>query len=73
MLPELGVGVGERTLRVTAEHADIWNIPGPPFLSAELIDAGVQQVILALQPPVRPAQWVADEVIEPLRAAVPTG
>ena len=42
-------------------------------LAAELIDAGVQQVILALQPPVRPAQWVADEVIEPLRAAVPTG
>jgi alkanesulfonate monooxygenase SsuD/methylene tetrahydromethanopterin reductase-like flavin-dependent oxidoreductase (luciferase family) len=35
--PILIGGWGDKTLRVVAEHADIWNIPGPPHNSAEYI------------------------------------
>jgi len=30
-------GWGDRTLRLTAEHADIWNIPGPPHRDAAAV------------------------------------
>jgi alkanesulfonate monooxygenase SsuD/methylene tetrahydromethanopterin reductase-like flavin-dependent oxidoreductase (luciferase family) len=36
--PPVLVGAwGERALRVVAEHADIWNIPGPPHNSVEAV------------------------------------
>ena len=36
--PPLLIGAwGDRTLRVVAEHADIWNIPGPPHNSVEAL------------------------------------
>jgi hypothetical protein len=37
--PLLLGGWGDRTLRVIAEHADIWNIPGPPHRTVEMIAA----------------------------------
>jgi hypothetical protein len=41
-------------------------------MAAELIDAGVRHLVLALrQRPYQGVQWVADEVIAPLLAEVP--
>lgn len=35
--PVLVGGTGTRLLRLVAEHADIWNIPGPPHASLEFL------------------------------------
>jgi len=35
--PLLIGGWGDRTLRVVAEHADIWNVPGPPHNPVEFL------------------------------------
>jgi alkanesulfonate monooxygenase SsuD/methylene tetrahydromethanopterin reductase-like flavin-dependent oxidoreductase (luciferase family) len=40
--PILVGGWGDKTLRVAAEHADVWNIPGPPHNGAEYIRERIQ-------------------------------
>ncbi|WP_330461505.1 LLM class flavin-dependent oxidoreductase [Streptomyces sp. NBC_00820] len=37
--PLLLGGWGDRTLRIVAEHADIWNVPGPPHNTTDWIAA----------------------------------
>jgi alkanesulfonate monooxygenase SsuD/methylene tetrahydromethanopterin reductase-like flavin-dependent oxidoreductase (luciferase family) len=117
-VPILIGGWSSGTLRVVAEHADVWNIAGPPHSDIafirqrsaileehcaaigrnpreiawsvlitvsyadpaatratvlELVDAGVTHIVLNIGPPFPDgvARWVADEIIEPVRAAVP--
>ena len=50
-------------LRVAAEHADLWNIPGDDIDAAAA--AGFPHIILGLPAPypAHVAQWVTDELI----------
>jgi hypothetical protein len=49
--------------------------PGAPAatraLLLEMIDAGVTHIVLAAVLGGRPVRWLADEIIEPVLAAVP--
>jgi alkanesulfonate monooxygenase SsuD/methylene tetrahydromethanopterin reductase-like flavin-dependent oxidoreductase (luciferase family) len=36
--PPLIGGWGTRLLRLVAEHADMWNVPGPPHNTVEYVD-----------------------------------
>jgi alkanesulfonate monooxygenase SsuD/methylene tetrahydromethanopterin reductase-like flavin-dependent oxidoreductase (luciferase family) len=116
--PLLIGGWGTRTLRLIAEQADIWNIPGPPHNTLDyiaershvldahcaaigrapqtitrsvqyivsydnpaadrkaildLIDAGMTHIVLSLRSPYPPqvAHWLVDEIITPVRTALP--
>lgn len=116
--PLLIGGWGTRTLRLIAEQADIWNIPGPPHNTLDyiaernhvldahcaaigrapqtitrsvqyivsydnptadrktildLIDIGMTHIVLSLRSPYPPqvAHWLVDEIITPVRTALP--
>ncbi|WP_405592848.1 LLM class flavin-dependent oxidoreductase [Streptomyces sp. NBC_01190] len=116
--PLLIGGWGTRTLRLVAEHGDIWNVPGPPHNSLDLIaergrvldahcaaigrdpgaivrsvqyivsyddpaadraavldliGAGLTHIVLSLRPPYPrgAARWLVDEIITPVREALP--
>jgi alkanesulfonate monooxygenase SsuD/methylene tetrahydromethanopterin reductase-like flavin-dependent oxidoreductase (luciferase family) len=112
--PPIMVGAyGPRMLRVVAEHADIWNYPGPPDAEfrrrdavlvahceavgrdpgtitrsmqtivrasepdaaattratlLDMIEAGVEHIVLAAVLGGRPLEWLIDEIVEPVRA-----
>jgi alkanesulfonate monooxygenase SsuD/methylene tetrahydromethanopterin reductase-like flavin-dependent oxidoreductase (luciferase family) len=106
-------GIGDRVLRIVAEHADVWNYPGSPdeqfrrrdevlgeqcaaigrdpaeitrsmqlivrcaepdvrattrAALLDMIEAGVTHIVLAAVLAGRPLRWVADEIVEPVRA-----
>lgn len=56
-------GRSSATLRVVAEHADVWNIPGGDIDDA--VGAGFPHIVLGLPAPYPAgvARWVADELI----------
>jgi hypothetical protein len=38
----------------------------------ELIEAGVSHIVLAALPPIPPVRWLAEEIVEPVLAQLPT-